>query len=132
MIDYTVPTPDAISQAQRDAIAACDSIVDEIVGVTADRRTFANTMTRLEDVYDLLERAQGRYGFMAYVAEDADVRAKADELREALEKYEIELGFRDDLYAAVMAYARSDEARALEGEEKRLVDWAMRDYKRDG
>lgn len=132
MIDYTVPTPGAIEQAQRDTTAAGDAIVGEIVGVLPAHRTFANTLGRLEDVYDLLERAQGRYGFMAYVAEDAEVRAAADALREALEKYEIELGFRDDLYAAVMAFAQTDEARALEGESKRLLDWAMRDYKRDG
>lgn len=131
-IDYTVPAPAQIEAAQRDTIAACEAIVNGIVAVSAGERTFANTMLPIEDVYDLLEKAQGHYGFMGYVAEDADVRAAADNLREALEKYAIELGFRDNLYAAVMAFAQTDEAKALTGEDKRLLDWTLRDYRRDG
>ena len=132
MIDFTLPTPGEIEQAQREAIAQADAIVAEIVATPASERSFANTLGRLEDVGDLLEKAHGRYGFMSYVAGDKEVRAAADTLRETLEKYEIELGFRDDLYGAVMAYAGTEEGRALEGEEKRLLEWTLRDYRRDG
>jgi thimet oligopeptidase len=132
MIDYTVPTPEAIEAAQRDAVAQSDAIVAEVVALPAGAHTFANTMLRLEEVYDLLEQAQGHFGFMGYVAESDAVRGAADQLREALEKYDIELGFRDDLYAAVMAFAQTDEARSLQGEAKRLLEWQLRDYKRDG
>jgi len=132
MIDYTVPSPEAIQQAQRDAVAKSDAIVAEVVAVPLGSRTFSNTLLRLEDAFDALEQAQGRFGFMGYVATDAAVRGAADELREALEKYEIELGFRDDLYAAVSAFAQTDEASRLEGEDKRLLEWTLRDYKRDG
>jgi thimet oligopeptidase len=132
MLDYTVPSPADFEAAQRDTIAACDAIVDGIVAVQPDAKTFANTMLPLEDAYDLLEKAQGRYGFMAYVAEDAAVRNGADTLRETLEKYAIELGFREDLYAAVLAFARTHQAARLTGEDRRLLDWTLRDYKRDG
>jgi thimet oligopeptidase len=60
------------------------------------------------------------------------VRAAGDSMREALEKFQIELGFREDLYAAVVEYASGAEAASLEGESKRLLDWTLRDYKRDG
>ncbi len=132
MIDFTVPTPEAIAQAQRDTIERTDAIVAAVVAVPAGERSFANTLLPLEELADLVERAQGRYGFMSYVAEDAGVRAAAEALREALEKYEIELGFREDLYAAVAAYAQSPDAAALTGEEQRLLAWTMRDYRRHG
>ena len=132
MIDFTVPTPAAVEAAQRDAIAGADAIVAAVVALPDADRSFANTLLRLEDVHDLVERAQGRYGFMSYVAEDAVVRAAADTLREVLEKYEVDLGFREDLYAAVRAYATTPDAETLTGESKRLLDWTLRDYRRDG
>src|SRR5687768_4197929 len=104
-IDFTVPTPEQIEQAQADAMAQADAIVAEIVALPPGAHTFANTLGRIEDAADLMEKAHGRYGFMGYVAGDEKVRLAADNLREALEKYEIELGFRQDLYEAVQAFA---------------------------
>jgi thimet oligopeptidase len=132
MIDFSVPSAAEIETAERETLDGAEAVVQEIVSVAAGSRTFANTLLRLEDVADLLERAQGRFGFMSYVAEDADVRASADHLREALDKYEVSLGFRDDLYAAVMAFAATDEGRELQGEDKRLLDWTLRDFRRNG
>src|SRR5688572_14239271 len=90
LIDFTVPTPAEIEQARRESVAAAEAVVARIVAVPAEARTFANTLLALEEAADGLEKAQGRYGFMSYVAGDAAVRAAADELREALEKFEIE------------------------------------------
>ncbi len=132
MVDFRVPAPAEIEEAQAAAIQAADAIVAEVVAVPAGVRTFANTMLRLEDAADAIERAHGRFGFMSYVAEDAAVRAAADGLREALEKYEIELSFREDLYDAVQEYARAPEAQSLAAENKRLLEWTLRDYRRDG
>jgi len=132
MIDYRLPAPDEIEQAQAETLAAADRIVAELVALPAGSRTFENTLLAIEDIGDLLEDAQGRYGFMSYVAEDEKVRAASDQLREALEKYEVELAFREDLYAAVAEYARSPAAEALAGEDRRLLDWTLRDYRRDG
>jgi thimet oligopeptidase len=132
LVDYGVPTPAEIQRAEEDALARAAAIVAEVVAVPDADRTFANTLVHLEDALDILEQAQGRYGFMSYVAESAEVRAAADHLREALEKYEIELSFREDLYAAITAYQASPEAAALTGERKRLLEWTLRDYRRDG
>jgi len=132
MIDFSVPTPAEIDAACAAAIEQANAVVAEVLAVPAGERTFANTMLRLEDAADIIERAQGRYGFMSYVAEDADVRSAADALREALEKFEIELGFREDVYGAVLEYSRTPEAGALTGEAKRLLDFTLRDYRRNG
>ncbi len=132
MIDFSVPSPAEIEQAQRRAIAEADAIIERVVGLAPGEHTFANTLLAIEVADDLIEQAHGRYGFMSYVAGDDDVRAAADTMREALEKYAIELSFREDLYQAVMAFAQSEEARGLEGESKRLLEHTLRDFRRDG
>jgi thimet oligopeptidase len=132
MIDFSVPSAEQVRAARDETIAAATAIVEEIVAQPRGLRTFANTLLRLEDAANLIELAHGRYGFMSYVAEAEDVRAAADELREALDKFDIELGFREDLYEAVMDFAASAEAATLNGENRRLLDWVLRDYRRDG
>jgi thimet oligopeptidase len=132
MIDFRVPTPSEIGAAKTAAIENANQIVDEVVALSAGARTFANTLLRLEDAGDILEKAQGRHGFMSYVAEDKAVRDAADDLREAMEKFEIELGFREDVYKAVQEFAATPEAAALTGESKRLLEFTLRDYRRDG
>ncbi len=132
MIDFRLPTPVEVAAAQAGAVDEANGIVAEVLAVPAGRRTFANTIVRLEDAADVVERAQGRHGFMSYVAEDAEVRAAADTLREALEKYEIELGFREDVYNAVQDYAQTPEAASLTGEDRRVLEFTLRDYRRDG
>src|SRR5438132_3630 len=115
MIDFRLPSPTEIENAQADAMTATGRLVDAVVA--ASERTFANTLQPLEEAADLIEHATGRFGFMSYVAEDDAVRAAADDLREALEKYEIELGYREDLHQAVKEYAASSEAASLSGED---------------
>lgn len=116
MLDFTIPSVAQIKDAQDLSIKNADQIVARVVGVPNADRTFENTLLALEEVSDLLERAHGRFGFMSFVAEAAETRDAADELRETLEKYEIELGFREDLYQAVTKFAASALAQALEGE----------------
>ncbi len=132
MLDFTIPSVAQIKDAQDLSIKNADQIVARVVGVPNADRTFENTLLALEEVSDLLERAHGRFGFMSFVAEAAETRDAADELRETLEKYEIELGFREDLYQAVTKFAASALAQALEGESKRLMEQMLRDFKRNG
>ena len=54
--------------------------------------------------------------------------ARASE--ERIDKYFVDLSFREDLYAAIKAYAGRGEA--LEGEEARLLEYELRDYRRNG
>src|SRR5947208_3340477 len=78
MIDFPVPTPADISAAQAEAITIAERLASEVVAVAAGERTFANTMQPLEEIADTIEKVQGRFGFMSYVAEDGDVRVAAD------------------------------------------------------
>jgi thimet oligopeptidase len=132
MIDFQQLTPAEIERACREAMERCDTAIAEIVATPATQRTFRNTFAALESAADLVQQASGTYAFMAYVAEDDALRETARDWDERLGKYAVELGFREDLYNAVREYAASAEAAALRGEEQRLVEWALRDYRRNG
>jgi thimet oligopeptidase len=132
LVDFASLTPEQISSACETAIRDCDTAVDRIVATPNGQRTFANTLLALEDAGDKVSQAAGTYGFMAYVASDDGLRESGREADERLEKYGIALSFREDLYEAIRSYAQSDEAKALTGEDARLLEKELLDYRRNG
>jgi len=132
MIEFQSLTPERIAEACGEAMRWCDEGVAAIVAVPAGQRSFANTFVALETAMDAVGQASGAYAFMAYVAEDDALRETAREWDERLSKYAVELGFREDLYNAVKEYAAAAEAAALSGEEARLLERTLRDYRRNG
>ena len=132
LADFAAVTPASIAQACERAIEECDAGVDAIVAIPASERTFANTLLALEAATDAVAQASGVYAFMGYVSADSEVREAAHEWDETLEKYGIGLEFREDLYAAIRQFAETPEAQALAGEDARLLERKLRDYRRNG
>ncbi|MDE2934222.1 MAG: Zn-dependent oligopeptidase [Chloroflexota bacterium] len=128
--DFSAITPEQVTGACEAAIAACGTAVDAIVGTPDGERTFGNTLGALEAATDGVSQASGQYAFMAYVATDAELREAGRAAEERIDKYLIDLSFREDLYAAIKAYAGRGEA--LGPEEQRLLDFELRDYRRNG
>ena len=118
--------------AARDA-TRCDEAIAAIVATPAAERTFANTFVALESAADIVVQAIGRAtpSWRTSPTDDA-LRETAREWDEKLSKYAVELGFREDLYEAVKEYAATAEAAALAGEEQRLLERTLRDYRRNG
>lgn len=132
MIDFMKLTPDDVVQACERAMRNCDGAIAAIVAIPEVQRTFANTFVALESAADEVAQVSGSYGFMAYVSADDALRETARDWEERLSKYAVELGFREDLHDAVKQYALTPEAAGLHGEERRLVDRTLLDYRRNG
>ena len=130
--DYAAVTEAEIAPATDRAIAACEEILARVASIPDGERMFANTMQPLDEVANVLGRAGGRYGFLAYVHPDEALRATALESDQRLETYGTTLGFREDTYRAVRAYAETPEAAALEGVPARFLERTLRDYRRNG
>lgn len=128
--DFSAITPDQVTRACEGAIAACDAAVDVIVATPDGERTFANTLGALEVATDGVSQASGQYAFMAYVASEDALREAGRAAEERIDKYLIDLSFREDLYAAIKAYA--GRGQALGSDEQRLLDFELRDYRRNG
>ncbi len=132
MIEFRSLTPEAITAACEGAMRACDEALAAIVETPAGQRTFTNTFEALESAVDVIAQVEGTHGFMSYVSDDDALREAAREWEQRLSKYAVELAFREDLYGAIKEYGESAEAQALAGEEKRLLDRTMLDYRRNG
>lgn len=130
--DFSLLTPASIAEACQQAIDACEAGITGMLEVSDAKRTFANTLLALEEAYQYVELASCCHAFMAYVAADDDLRVAAREWDERLDKYIVGLGFREDVYRAVKEFAATDGAGALEGEDRRLLDRTLRDYRRNG
>ncbi len=132
LIDFPSLTPEVLAEACESAMRRCDEMVAAIVAVPDAERSFANTLLALEEATEHVGLASGAYAFMAYVSADDTLREAAREWDEKLDKYMLGLAFREDLYAAIRAYAETDEARGLTGEDARLLEFELRDYRRNG
>jgi thimet oligopeptidase len=132
LIDYSTITAEDIQQEMQAAMDRSDAIIDAMLAVPDGKRTFANTLLPLNSIEDLLGKAFGKYAFLGYVATDEALREMARTEEEKMNKYGVDLGFREDVYNAVLAYSKTKEAKGLQGERARYLEFALRDYRRNG
>jgi thimet oligopeptidase len=128
---FSTVTADKVEKGMDTALAEAQQILEDLVAPT-EERTFENTMLPLDRIADVLSRANTRYAFMGYVHPEKEVRSAAKAAEEKLETFGVEMVFRDDLNAAVKEYAATEEARSLEGERARLVEFTLRDLRHAG
>ena len=129
--DYTSATGESIAAVVDKTIEDGDQLIREIVNVSGDR-TFTNTMQPIEALAVLISHAYGRGPFLGNVSTDADVRDTARAAEERLTKWQVELEFREDLYAAVKECSETTEAASLTPQQSRLLEFTMRDFRRAG
>lgn len=118
--------PDSIKQALKRA----DEGIAKIVAVPDGQRTFANTLGALDDISTQLDNDTSLFLFMQFVSTDPKERELSRNADEVVTNWGIELGKREDLYKAIKGYA--DTKPALQGEQKRMLEFTMRDYRRAG
>lgn len=129
--DLATTTPDDLSRDLDAAIADAQELVAGVVAVDGER-TFANTLAPLDHLTALLAEAYARGPFLARVHPDEDVRDAGSAAEERLSKWEVGLSGRRDLFEALSAYAETDEADTLQGERRRALEHALRDFRRAG
>jgi thimet oligopeptidase len=86
----------------------------------------------LNEIEDHLVQTYGTTAFMGYVHPDKEVRDAGNAAEERLQKWAIDLVFRTDFYQAIRAFAQSEAATELEGEQRRMLDFLLRDLRRAG
>ncbi len=131
LVDHTATTATAVNETVADAIAWAEAAVTSVIAVEG-LRTFENTIRPLEDISVALQDAYGRGPFLGNVHPDEEVRETARESEERLQKWQVELSFRPELFRAVKDYSGTDEADQLEGEAKRFLAFLLRDFRRAG
>ena len=130
--DYAAVTPAAVRRGVEGAIARSEGLVESIAAVPEAGRTVENTLLPLEEIGDALGQAGGRYGFLSQVSPQPQVRAAAHAYEERLDTYATGLGFREEIAGALRALDGTSAERALEPAVARLLEFELRDYRRNG
>ncbi|MGH2456487.1 MAG: M3 family metallopeptidase [Candidatus Limnocylindria bacterium] len=130
LYDYGRVTPETVTAEADAALERADALIER--AVTSGQPTFAGTLALVELAGGEISLGYGRGAFMAYVHPDPAVRDAGQAAEERINKWRVALAFRQDVYRAVRAFGQTDEAAALTGERRRLLEHWMRDFRRAG
>jgi len=112
------------------ALQRADDAIAAIVRVPNGSRTFDNTVGAIDDLVTRLGQDTDMVAFLSYVSPDADMREAGERAEVDIANWLVDFGKREDLYLAIRAFA--DTNARLEGEQKRLLEHLLRDYRRAG
>ena len=127
--------PTALSEIPEDspvrgALQRAETAAARIESIPDRDRTFENTIGSLDDMRARLEMDTNMIMFMPYVSTDPDERDAGERAEEDVANWLIDLDTRETLYDAVRAYAETDPR--LTGEQRRLLEHTLRDFRRAG
>jgi oligopeptidase A len=117
----------AIKQLLSDAEQALVAIEQ-----AAGPRTYANTMHALDYATEPLERAMGMVGHLETVANTQALRDAHNAVRPEVSSFYASIPLRPALYAALKAFAATDEAHALTGAQARYLKKTLDEFRRSG
>jgi thimet oligopeptidase len=124
-------TPETVLHETDAGIAEADRLVALAVDPTQPR-TFDNTLLTLSDAAAAVWIAEGRGALIGEVHPDAAIREAAALARERIDRWRNALAQRDDVAAAVRAFADTPDAAALPDRRRRILDLWLRDLRRAG
>jgi len=130
----TVPTfettTNEVAATVAQTIGDGNAALDRIGRLTAAEATFTNTFIALDDVNFHIGLASDRLGLIEQTSTNADVRDAATTAIKQLSEWAVGIDYRDDVYQALKRFAATRPA--LAGEDKKLFDDTLRDYRRAG
>jgi len=131
-VDFAKVTPAAVQEATTWTIDQAKASNKRIADVPDGKRTFANTLTPLEESATLLDQAASVYEVLSSASPDKAIRDAANEGTQAVSNFQSEQSLNLSLYQAVKAYALTADAKALKGERLYYLQKLLRDYEREG
>lgn len=123
-------TPDAIHAAVEQAIQTANARLDRIGALDPAATTFTNTARALDDISYQAGLVGNRLGLIKETSTNAALREAATEAIKRFEEWAVGLDYREDVYRSIRAFADTDPK--LSGEDARLLENTMRDYRRAG
>lgn len=123
-------SPEEITKSTNDAIAKANAALDKIGGRDPHEITFRNTIQALDDIQSDMSQVTNRIGLLSQAHPDAKVRDAAIEAAQKFTDWGVGVDYRKDVYRAVKSFAATNPK--LDGEDKRLFEDQLRDYKRAG
>jgi oligopeptidase A len=123
-------TPEAVDGAMKNAIDTANKALDQIGTQDLSKVTLKSTFVALDDLTWAAASAAAKAVVTKESNTDAKVRAAAENAVKTFEDWAVGIDYREDVYKALKAFA--DTKPKLSGEDKKLFDETMRDYRRAG
>jgi oligopeptidase A len=134
-IDPTIPFDQIDAAHVEPAIAAlidrAKAAIEAIAGAEGPR-TYANTLQALEDATEPLEVAITIVGHLESVVTTDALREAYNNVQPPVAQFFSSIPLHEGLWAALQAFAATDEAAALDGPRRRLLDKTLDDFRTHG
>ncbi len=123
-------TPQEMERNMGLAIAHADMALDRIAALTPQEMSFENTIRALDDLSYLADLCASRIYLMKETSQDPAIRDTGTALIKQFQDWAVGLDYREDVYGSIKAY--SDSKPVLSGEDQKLFEEILRDYRRAG
>lgn len=127
--DYPL-TPEALRALADSAIKTADTALAALAAQDTAKLTFDGTFARFDAITSEVATCANQISTVAESNQDKAMRDTAREAEVKLESWGITLEYREDIYRVLKTFA--DTKPKLDAQQQRLMDIAMRDYRRAG
>ena len=121
-----------ITNATNAVIKDADAILKQIIDIANNTRTFDNTMVRIDDIFNIIEKVWSPGYLMGSTHPNQGIREEGLESSRKIQKYVTDLSLNEDLYNAVLSFSNLKESQNLSGYKKKFLNDTLLDYKRKG
>src|SRR5437868_3424155 len=123
-------TPEAVDAMVKNAIATANKALDQIGAQDLSKVTFKSTVVALDDLTYQASLAANKAVVTKESNTDEKMRAAAESAVKEFQDWAVGIDYREDVYKSLKAFANTKPQ--LTGEDKKLFDETMRDYRRAG
>ena len=123
-------SPEAIDASMKDTIAKANKALDQIGAQDPGKVTFKSTVIALDDLSYQAGLTANRANIIKESSTNAAMRKAGEDAVKAYQDWAVGIDYREDVYKAIKAFANTHPK--LSGEDKKLFDETLRDYRRAG
>ncbi|PYK72215.1 MAG: hypothetical protein DME44_05155, partial [Verrucomicrobia bacterium] len=123
-------TPEAVEASAKETIKKGNAALDAVGKLDPKKVTLQNTVVALDDLAYEVNNVANKATIIKEANTDPKMRAAAENAVKALNDWFVGIDYREDVYKSIKAFA--DTNPQLTGEDKKLLDETMRDYRRAG
>ena len=131
-VPYRSITVEQIREAIPVLLKQAKAAVKEIVKLKDDQRTFENTMKAFDSITDELDFALGVSRRMANLVGGTEFVSAYTDIQPEISQFKQDLYRRRKLYRAIKEYSKTDNAKALRGEENTYLSTRLEKFSRSG
>ena len=123
-------TPAAVDAMMKNAIAKANAALDQIGSQDLKKVTFKSTVVALDDLGYEAYNAANKATIIKETNTNEAMRTAGETAVKVFQDWVVGIDYREDVYKAMKAFA--DTHPKLSGEDKKVFDETMRDYRRAG